>query len=176
MMKSFFSAIAVSLFSFSVSAAGPFTLPNLEGVKISDEEIAQTFETFYKGDTRLPASTKSANRAPSNVLEGFEYKVKLGKTLSAFWVIKRGDQYELIFSNTSGSRASFTIPVEHFLQLNSVARDVRAPASDIRTCKENYARIEIYDVGKKKVLGTCLNMKKTEGMKQLGAYLSSYLR
>jgi hypothetical protein len=163
-----------------------FYKPNTSGAAKNlslPQDVAQALESELQPSEfeRAPASvqpnkSKVAARFPSNVSEGFEYKVKIGNRLTAFWVVKRGNQHELIFANNAGSKASFTIPVEHFYQLNTAARGVRAPASDAKTCKEGYVRMQFYDETPQKTITTCLNLKKAAAVKQLGAVLSSYVR
>jgi hypothetical protein len=204
-MKRLIAFSLAALIPMIANASGPYTVPNFSGTEAEKNLTpVPTFEAFYKGEVqiRVPASLpadvaaaleeelqptqferspaavkakKPATRFPSNATEGFEYKVKIGKRLTAFWVVKRGENYELIFANNAGSKASFAIPVEHFTQLNMVARGVRAPASNIKSCKNGYVRMQFYD-GQQKPVNTCLNLKKVEDIQKLGAILSTYVR
>ncbi|MES2962855.1 MAG: hypothetical protein V4760_03125 [Bdellovibrionota bacterium] len=132
---------------------------------------------------RTPATAtngKKERTLASTVNDGFEFKVRQGKHVTAFWVKKSGEQFDLVFATNGGSRASSTIPVEHYAQLTAVAGALRSPAStDLKKCKDSYVRLVVITDGKEESpVTTCLSAKgkQAEQIKRFGSALVSYVR
>lgn len=133
---------------------------------------------------RMPAASSPTSKSnatlASTVNDGFEFKVRQGGRVTAFWVKKNGEQFDLVFATNGGSRASSSIPVEHYAQLTAVAGALRSPAStDLKHCKEAYARLVVVNDGKEAMpVTTCLNAKgkQAEQILRFGSALVSYVR
>ncbi|MEK7358121.1 MAG: hypothetical protein AAB250_16865 [Bdellovibrionota bacterium] len=135
------------------------------------------------GDLRMPATAqlgKSKRTLASTVNDGFEFKVRQGTHVTAFWVKKNGDRFDLVFATNGGSRASSSIPVEHYAQLTAVAGALRSPAStDLKKCKDAYVKLVVINDGKEaKPVTTCLSAsgKQAEQIRRFGTALVSYVR
>lgn len=128
---------------------------------------------------RQPAAQQKRGLA-ATVNDGFEFKVRQGSRVTAFWVKKNGEQFDLIFATNGGSRASSSIPVEHYAQLTAVAGALRSPASvDLKQCKDSYVKLVVINDGKEAMPVTaCLNSKgkQAEQIKRFGTALVSYVR
>ena len=152
---------------------------------ISKELIAMVEAALRTDDsTRRPASIPKAQKPSqkglaSTLKEGFEYKVYQGKRVTAFWVLKRQDQFDLVFATNGGSRQTTDLKVEHFRTLIDQADSLRSPASSLSQCKSNYVRLVVVSGGKEeREVSACLDSKapSTESLKKLGNALASYVR
>lgn len=142
--------------------------------------IEMAFRSAFEG-LRMPANSSGTKRTlASTVNDGFEFKVRQGSRVTAFWVKKNGDQFDLIFATNGGSRASSSIPVEHYAQLTAVAGALRSPASvDLKKCKDSYVRLVVVSDGREAApVTTCLDAKgkQAEQIKRFGSALVSYVR
>lgn len=139
---------------------------------------------------RAPAAARSKKktadsgaRLPKTVSDGFEYKVKMGKRVSTFWVIRRGPKFDLMFVNNAGSRTSLSLAQQHFAYLTEAATqaasNLRQPASDPKSCKTAFVRLHIVEQSKaSREIGICLSAKSRtdEPLKQLGNVLASMVQ
>jgi hypothetical protein len=128
--------------------------------------------------SREPASVKPVAHWSATASEGFQYKIRVKKQLSSVWVLKRNDRYDLVFASSSGSRVNLTIPAEQFYALKNAASDLRAPASDMNKCKDNYVQIEVVEEKSRKSIEACLSAKgpQAEQIRQFGSALSALVR
>lgn len=155
-----------------------------KGRKGVPKEMEPIVESALKLEgLRQPAATSNQSQKrglAATVNDGFEFKVRQGNRVTAFWVKKNGDQFDLIFATNGGSRASSSIPVEHYAQLTAVAGALRSPASvDLKQCKDSYVKLVVISDGKESSpVTTCLNSKgkQAEQIKRFGSALVSYVR
>lgn len=136
------------------------------------------FSLSIEDEARKPASVKKAAHWSASASEGFQYKIRIKKQLSAVWVLKRADRYDLIFASNAGSRVNLTIPAEQFYALQNAASELRAPASDMNKCKDNYVQIEVIEEKTHKTVEACLSAKgpQAERLRQFGSALSALVR
>jgi hypothetical protein len=135
-------------------------------------------------DQRQPASVKATQKAKTaqhwstSTTDGFEFKVRIKKQISAVWVMKREGHYDLIFANNNGSRLNLSIPAEQFYALKNAATGLRAPASDLSTCKDQFIQLEMVETNSRKTVSTCLNTKSklADQLRQFGSTLTAYVR
>lgn len=124
-----------------------------------------------------PQARKS--RLPASVSDGFEYRVRIGKQVSTFWVVKRKDRSDLLFANNSGSRASVGLSKENFQSLLSTALSLNAKDGDISACPAASIQIHVVANGiAERTMSSCLTSKSTSvvAFRDLGGALSSYVR
>lgn len=145
---------------------------------LSEETFSATAE--YEDDTREPASVQKApaKHWSASTSDGFEYKIRIKQQVSAVWVMKREDHYDLIFASNSGSRVNLSIPAEQFYALKNAASDLRAPASDMNKCKDNFVQLEMVEAKSRKLIATCLSTKsaQAEQLRQFGSALTAFVR
>ena len=127
---------------------------------------------------RAPASVAAAKHWSKSTTDGFEYKIHIKKQVSVVWVMKRANSYDLVFANNNGSRVNMTIPAEQFYALKNFATDLRAPASDVGKCKDNFIQLEMVDQMSSKKIATCLSTKskQAEKLREFGSALTAYIR
>ncbi len=134
--------------------------------------------TVAKSKAPTAPTTKVAQHWSASTTDGFEFKVRMKKQISAVWVMKRNDRYDLIFANNSGSRLNLSIPAEQFYALKNAATDLRAPASDLSKCKDQFIQLEIIQKDLRTKVSTCLNTnsKQADQLRQFGSNLTAYVR
>lgn len=117
--------------------------------------------------------------------DGFEFKIRVKQLISAVWVLKRGDRYDLVFANNTGSRVNLSLPAEQFYALKNAATDLRAandsrqPASsDLSKCKDQFIQMEVMETKTRKQVATCLNAKSkpAEELRRFGSALTAMVR
>lgn len=146
-----------------------FTLSN-------DDETADDRGPASVAKGQAPAKQKPHWSASTS--DGFEFKIRVKQQLSAVWVLKRDDRYDLIFANNAGSRVNLALPAEQFYALKNAATDLRAPASDIAKCKDSFVQLEMVEKSTRRLVSTCLNTKSkaADELRLFGATLTSYVR
>jgi|GEM_PF-3921611 len=153
---------------------------------LSDDAFKVTSED--EENDRVPASVQKApaKHWSASTTDGFEYKIRIKQQVSAVWVMKRDDHYDLIFASNAGSRVNLSIPAEQFYALKNAASDLRAPASDVKKCKDNFVQLEMvealpsnHDMAKsRRLIATCLSTKsaQAEQLRQFGSALTALVR
>lgn len=192
-MKYISTFIACLAISSSTIASTPDLVVQLDPIYSEDKpeitkgrpEIPKEFEpllaaAFGIGGHREPAATNQKQGLAATVNDGFEFKVRQGSRVTAFWLKKNGDRFDLVFATNGGSRASSSIPVEHYAQLTAVAGALRSPAStDLKQCKDSYVKLVVVSDGKEeKPVTACLSAKgkQADQIKRFGSALVSYVR
>ncbi len=195
-MKNFVMILVASAASASTVASTPDDIdvqldpiysesqPKITKAKLGvPKEMEPIIEAAVGESLRAPAAAQIAKKErtlASTVNDGFEFKVRQGQHVTAFWVKKNGDRFDLVFATNGGSRASSSIPVEHFAQLTAVAGSLRSPASaDLKKCKDSYVRLVVVNDGKEaSPVTTCLNAKgkQADQIKRFGSALVTYVR
>jgi hypothetical protein len=142
-------------------------------------------ERFQIGqdDEREPASLAKSSAAKkadwaASTSDGFEYKVRMKQQVTAVWVLKRDDHFDLIFANNNGSRVNMTIPAEQFYALKNAASDLRSPASDTSSCKDSFMQLEMVEKNTRKMVTTCLSTKSKQAdeLRMFGSTLTAIVR
>ena len=128
-------------------------------------------------NSKQKVKSKSVHWTDSTT-DGFEFKIRIKQQVSAVWVMKRNDHYDLIFANNNGSRVNLTIPAEQFYALKNAATDLRAPASDLSNCKDQFIQLEMVETNSRKMVSTCLNTKSkpADELRRFGSALTAYVR
>lgn len=129
-------------------------------------------------EDREPASVPAKSAWTAQTHEGFEFKIRQKNSVQAVWVMKRDDHFDVIFANNTGSRVNLTIPAQQFYALKNAAADMRAPASDMSKCKDNFMQLEMVDVNTHKLVATCMMTKGKDAdlLRQFGAALTQMVR
>jgi len=65
--------------------------------------------------TSRPATAKPKAHWSASISEGFEFKIRVKQQVSAVWVLKRDDHYDLIFANNAGSRVNLSLRPNSFM-------------------------------------------------------------
>lgn len=137
-----------------------------------------------EGVDRDPASSKKRGTAsqsplPSGVSDGFEMRVRINKQISKFWVIKKGDDFNLLFINSSGSRAAVGLTEDHFKQLHTHVRGIASVSANIKKCPEARMQMRVVTNNKQeKAMQACIEGKdkSSTSMRMIGNLLSSFVR
>jgi hypothetical protein len=131
-----------------------------------------------KAPTKSQVATGRRSRLPSFVQDGFEIRVKAANLVTTFWVVKRGDKYDLLYANSAGSRASVSLSPESFHAVQSQAARIPASETNVKKCADSMQLLQV-SVGTKERASTfCLNSKApaAEQLRMLGNTLVVWVR
>ena len=129
--------------------------------------------------SRSNAQPVRKSRLPSSVEDGFEYRMQYGKLVSTFWVVKRAGRYDLLYSNSAGSKTSINLPTESFAFLHNAAQSIRNEQTDIRKCLSASMQIHVVAEGQaEKTVSACVQGKNKSAaeLRDLGNLLSTVVR
>ncbi len=152
-----------------------------DGIPKTYKKLSEAFTVSIddEGDVRAPASVKSkAQHWSATTSDGFEFKIRVKQQVSAVWVFKHDDRYDLIFANNAGSRVNLALPAEQFYALKNAAADLRSPASDTSACQDSFIQLEMVEKSSHKIVSTCLNSKSkaADQLRLFGSTLTAYVR
>ena len=156
-----------------------------KNLKSFDRAFTLNEDVSSADDDRSPASVQrptiakpKAQHWSASSSDGFEFKIRVKQQVSAVWVLKRDDHYDLIFANNTGSRVNMALPAEQFYALKNAATDLRAPASDMAKCKDSFIQLELVEKSTHKLVSTCLNTKSkaADELRLFGSTLTAYVR
>lgn len=141
-------------------------------------------EDMTEDDVQLPLEERAPASVPAKktstvMKDGIELKVRHKQQVSAIWLLKRAGRFELVFATNGGSRVNMTVPAEQFYALKNAATDLRAPASDVKKCKDSFVQLNVITEGSKgNTVAACLNAKgkAADELRRIGAALSSFVR
>jgi hypothetical protein len=188
-MKTLFSSTLLLLtLSVSFAAHGEeeldvlFTTPGQAlrtPASATPEDLVKDFSVI--GPERSPASLKAKSsgkvmkvakvinrrsRLPASVSDGFELRVQFNKLTTTFWVVKRDVHYDLLFANSSGSRASVGLSQEDFARIYGIADNFKAKEYDIQKCKDSSIQLHVLSskptAPPEKTITMCVNAKTKE--------------
>lgn len=138
---------------------------------------------------RVPASSQKRvperpSGLPNSIKNGFEYSVRSKKQVTKFWVVKRKERYDLLFVNSSGSKASLALSPENFSyllsQARAVAREVASVGPTPRNCPhDGTIRVHYVENGRAQKSATACVSDKTkpaEHLRILGNLLATLVR
>jgi hypothetical protein len=109
--------------------------------------------------------TKTARRSrlPAGVNDGFELRVLYNAITTMIWVVKRGEKFDLLFANSSNSRASRSLTNERFRELYQTALSFSASETNIAQCKNANMQLHVVGTGKpERTITMCVNSKSKQ--------------
>lgn len=159
------------------------------------EDLAKSFTVVEPSDdeNRKPATKKSKNRLkqtdlasverrsnlPKSIANGFELRVRANKLVSTFWVVNRGDRYDLLFRNNAGSTVSLGLSRESFQTLHSSVRTIKPESANLKKCADSSMQMHIVAGGTpERTITTCINGKSRSAadLRNASNYLAALVR
>ncbi len=109
------------------------------------------------------AKTPRRSRLPAGVNDGFELRVLYNAITTMIWVVKRGEKFDLLFANSSNSRASRSLTNEKFRELYQNALSFSASETNIAQCKNANMQLHVVGTGKpERTITMCVNSKSKQ--------------
>lgn len=123
-------------------------------------------------------ASEAQSRWPSSASEGFEFRVRNKAQVSSMWVMKRANNFDVVYATNGGSRVSLTISPEQFSALNTAASELRSTTASTEKCRDSFVQVHVVASGSGRAIASCLDAKGKDAdkLRILGATLSSFVR
>ena len=149
------------------------------------KKVAAKKRTVLKALPKTSPAASSPGRVvgrrshlPAAVKNGFEIHVKSPGIITTFWVSQRGTRQDLLYANSSGSRASIALSPANFRVLQEHALKIPESNTSVKVCPTNNMQIHIVHNGVERTSTFCVNAKSdgAEKLRNLGNTLVVWVR
>ena len=165
MPRTFFSISFALIFYPALSLAGTLELSKMEKEVLSwqsSQVLDRTPASTSVAKAKLPNAkpTQRRSKLPAAVEDGFELRLHQKAGNAMYWVVRRGDKYELMYVNSSGSKVNLTLSADVFRPLHATAESIRPADFKIDGCRDANMQIHVLTPGQAERTHTaCYNAK-----------------